>query len=469
LKRESDIKVNQSEIELQKNYIQKIKESNQKNKKFIVNTFGCQMSESDGEKYKGMLIDMGYELTENPREANVIVFNTCCVREHAEEKIFSHLGNLKVLKEENKDLIIAFGGCMSQQPKVVEKIKKSYRHVDIILGTHNVYRFPELLYRAINSQKIISEIWNIDGVIPEGLPVMRNDGLKAWVDIMYGCNNFCSYCIVPYVRGRERSRESEDITNEIKLLAEQGYKEVTLLGQNVNSYGNDFEDREYDFPELLSEVCKIEGIERIRFMTSNPKDFSDRLIEVMTQNAKICRHVHLPFQSGSTRVLERMNRKYTKEQYLELVEKIKKAMPDVSFTSDIIVGFPSETEEDFEDTLDVVKKVRFDLVYTFLFSKREGTPAAVMEEQIDEKTKKNRFDRLLDLVYKIAEENNEKMVGRIEEVFVEGLSRNNDDYLTGRTATNKIVNFPGDVSLTGKLVSVEIVSQHLWYLKGEVV
>lgn len=487
MKREKTIKVEQHEIEVQKGFIKKIKEFKNK-KKFIVNTFGCQMSESDGEKFRGMLTDMGYEPADKAEEADVIVFNTCCVREHAEEKIFSHLGNLKGLKEIKKDLVIAFGGCMAQQPKVVEKIKKSYRHVDIILGTHNVYRFPELLYEAINSPKMISEIWDIDGIIPEGLPIMRNDGLKAWVDIMYGCNNFCSYCIVPYVRGRERSRNPEDILSEINQLVSQGYKEVTLLGQNVNSYGLDqkakftvdslqltVEKQERPkgenveicyFPELLEAVSKIDGIERIRFMTSNPKDFSDKLIEVMVNNPKICRHVHLPFQSGSTKILEKMNRKYTKEQYLELAEKIRKAMPNVSFTSDIIVGFPGETEEDFEDTLDVVRKIRFDLVYTFLYSKREGTPAAVMEDQIDEESKKNRFDRLLNLVYKITEENNEKTVGSIEKVLVEGISRNNEEYLTGRTDTNKIVNFPGDISLTGKIVKVEIISQHLWYLKG---
>ncbi|MGE5328979.1 MAG: tRNA (N6-isopentenyl adenosine(37)-C2)-methylthiotransferase MiaB [Deltaproteobacteria bacterium] len=480
MKKENTINISEEEIELQKNYIKKIKELvDIKNKRFLVNTFGCQMSESDGEKYRGMLAQMGYELADKPEEADVIVFNTCCVREHAEEKIFSHLGNLKALKEANKDLIIAFGGCMAQQPKVVEKIKKSYRYVDIVIGTHNVYRFPELLYKAINTSKMISEIWDIDGIIPEGLPVMRNDGLKAWVDIMYGCNNFCSYCIVPYVRGRERSRIPEDIINEIEVLASQGYKEVTLLGQNVNSYGLDNSplsplfaiegNKIYSFPDLLKEVCKIESIERIRFMTSNPKDFSDELIKVMVDNPKICRHVHLPFQSGSTRILEKMNRKYTKEQYVGLAEKIKLAMPEVSFTTDIIVGFPGETEEDFQDTLDVVKKVKFDLVYTFLYSKREGTPAALMEEQIDEETKKNRFDRLLEEVYRIVEENNEKMIGSTEKVLVEGKSRNNDEFLTGRAGTNKIVNFSGDISLTGKLVNVEIVSQHLWYLKGKLV
>lgn len=481
MKREGILKVNQHEIEIQKNFIKKVRDLNQNKKKFIVNTFGCQMSESDGEKYRGMLADMGYEPADSPEEADVIVFNTCCVREHAEEKIFSHLGNLKGIKQIKKDLIIAFGGCMAQRSKVVERIKKSFRHVDIILGTHNVYRFPELLYEAINSSTVISEIWNIDGIIPEGIPVMRNDGLKAWVDIMYGCNNFCSYCIVPYVRGRERSREPEDILNEIKELVKQGYKEVTLLGQNVNSYGLDFssqckvknqgipekvDSEASDFPELLQEVCKIEGIERVRFMTSNPKDFSDKLIEVILKNPEICRHIHLPFQSGSTRILEKMNRKYTKNQYLELVDRIKKVMPDVSFTSDIIVGFPGESEEDFEGTLDIVKRVRFDLVYTFLYSKREGTPAANMENQISEEVKKDRFDRLLKLVYKIAEENNEKMVGGIEEVLVEGFSRNNEEYLTGRTGTNKIVIFPGDISFIGKLIKVEIISQHLWYLKG---
>ena len=490
LNREKNLKVSEEEIEIQKDYIKQLRALNPLgDKKYMVTTFGCQMSESDGEKIAGMLEKMGYSSTEDDAEADIIVFNTCCVREHAEKKIFSRLGRLKQNKNDNKDMIIAFGGCMAQQPHIVEKIKKSYRYVDIIFGTHNVYRFPELLYYAVNGNKMVSEVWDIEGVIPEGLPVSRKDGLKAWVNIMYGCNNFCSYCIVPYVRGRERSRDAKDILDEIRELAAQGYKEISLLGQNVNSYGLDLIRQESEsntngldsapstqhsalgfmsFPELLREADKIEGIERIRFMTSHPKDMSDELIKVIKECEKVCEHIHLPFQSGSTRVLKKMNRKYTKEHYLELIEKIKKEVPGASFTSDIIVGFPGETEEDFLDTIDVVKKVGFDLVYTFLYSKRKGTPAAEMEDQIDDAAKADRFDRLLKASYEILEKNNEAMVGTIEEVLVENVSKNNEENITGRTRTNKIVNFKGDKSLIGKLVNVKIISQHMWYLSGEI-
>lgn len=461
-------RVTDEEIGIQKAYIEKIRGLNTyQEKKFIVETFGCQMSESDGEKIAGMLKEMGYFPTEKFDEADVIVFNTCCVREHAEEKIYSRLGELKKLKQNKEDLIIAFGGCMAQQPHVVEKIQRSYKHVDIIFGTHNIYRFPELMYFVLTNACKVTEVLNIDGVVSEGLPISRKDGLKAWVDIIYGCNNFCSYCIVPYVRGRERSRRPEDIITEIESLAEQGYKEVTLLGQNVNSYGKDLKNG-ITFPELLRKINQVKGIERIRFTTSHPKDFSDDLIKAIAECEKVCEHIHLPFQSGSTRILKKMNRNYTKEQYLELIEKIRKAVPGVSFTTDIMVGFPGETEEDFQDTLDVVEKVRFDLAYTFIYSKRVGTPAAEMEEQVDEKTKKERFDRLLSKVYKIIEENNQAMIGRIEEILVEGPSKTNKDYLTGRTRTNKIVNFAGAESLIGKLVNVKITSQHMWYFLGEV-
>ena len=467
LKKEKNIKVSKEEIETQKAYMQKVKALNLlAEKKFMVNTFGCQMSESDAEKISGMLVEMGYSITENINESDVVVFNTCCVREHAEEKIFSRLGLFKPIKENKKDMIIAFGGCMAQQPQVVDKIKKSYRHVDIIFGTHNIHRFPELLYCVLNDNKMIAEILNIDGVISEGLPVSRKDGLKAWVNIMYGCNNFCTYCIVPYVRGRERSRDIKDIINEIEGLASEGYKEITLLGQNVNSYGLDTENG-ITFPQLLREVNEIEGIERIRFMTSHPKDFSDELINAMAECEKVCEHVHLPFQSGSSRILERMNRRYTKEQYLELAEKIRSAIPGVSFTTDIIVGFPGETEEDFEDTLEIINKVKFDLVYTFIYSKRSGTPAAQMQNQVDDKSIRARFDRLLNAVYKITEENNEALIGDTVEVLVEGNSKNNEEILTGRTRTSKIVNFAGERSMIGKLVNVKIISQHMWYLAGE--
>ncbi len=467
MERKKNIKVSEEEIGIQGSYMKQVKSLNTPDeKKFIVQTFGCQMSESDGERMAGMLAEMGYAPAEQVEEADVIVFNTCCVREHAEKKILSRLGQLKQLKEKNRELVIAFGGCMAQQPHVVDKIKKSYRNVDIIFGTHNIHVFPELLYRVITGHKLVAEVPDIEGVVVEGLPVMRKEGLKAWVNIMYGCNNFCSYCIVPYVRGRERSRDPEDILKEIRQLAEEGYKEVTLLGQNVNSYGLDVESG-MTFAGLLREVNSIDGIERIRFMTSHPKDFSDDLINAAAECGKVCEHIHIPFQSGSTRILEKMNRRYTKEQYLGLIQKIRKAVPEVSFTTDIIVGFPGETEEDFLDTLDVIEKVGFDLVYTFIYSKRTGTPAAEMPGQVEDSIKKDRFDRLLNLVYKIVEENNHTMIGKIEEVLVESKSRNNPKILTGRTRTNKIVNFAGDESLIGRSIDVKIVSQHKWYLAGE--
>jgi tRNA-2-methylthio-N6-dimethylallyladenosine synthase len=469
LKRDKNLKVSEEEIGIQKDYIKQIRSLDPlSEKKYVVTTFGCQMSESDGERIAGMLDEMGYSQTDDINDADIVVFNTCCVRDHAEKRIYGKLGELKSIKENKQDMIIAFGGCMAQQPHVVEKLKKSYQNVDIIFGTHNVHRLPELFYYAMNGNKMVEEVWDIEGVIPEGMPVSRKDGLKAWVNIMFGCNNFCSYCIVPYVRGRERSREPKDIISEISLLVQQGYKEVSLLGQNVNSYGLDA-DFEMSFPQLLRELNKIEGLERIRFMTSHPKDMSDDLIKVIQECEKVCEHIHLPFQSGSNNILKKMNRKYTKEHYLGLIEKIKTAVPGASFTTDVIVGFPGETEEDFLDTLEVVKQVKFDLAYTFLYSRRKGTPAAEMEEQIDELTSKNRFDRLLDAVYKIIEENNQAMIGNTEEVLVESVSKNNDEYMTGRTRTNKIVNFKGDKSLIGKLVNVKIISQHMWYLNGEAV
>lgn len=468
MKKDKTIKVSQEELGIQKSYMNQIKDMNLGfNKKFLVETFGCQMSESDGEKISGMLLEMGYIQTDSEDVADVVVFNTCCVRENAENKVFGRLGILKKLKEKNKDLIIAFGGCMAQEPHMVEKIKKSYRNVDIIFGTHNIHRFPELMYHSITGEKLVDEIWEIDGLVAEGLPVARKDGLKAWVSIMYGCNNFCTYCIVPYVRGRERSRDWKDIIGEIEGLADDGYREITLLGQNVNSYGLDIENG-VNFPELLRKVNQVKGIERIRFMTSHPKDFSDELIDVVAECEKVCEHIHLPFQSGSTAILDKMNRRYTKEDYLRLVQKIKSKVPRVSLSTDIIVGFPGETEEDFEETLNVIKEVKFDLAYTFIYSKRVGTPAAQMETQVDEGVKKRRFDRLLDTIYKIMDENGEAYVGNVEEVLVEGVSKTDADVLTGRTRTNRIVNFTGDQSLIGNLVIVEIVSQHRWYLLGRV-
>jgi len=374
---------------------------------------------------------------------------------------------MKHLKKDNPDLIIAVCGCMMQQPEVVEHIKKVYRHVDLIFGTHNLYKFPELLYNAISSDQTVIEIMDSIGLIAEDVPIQRKDGFKAWVTVMYGCNNFCSYCIVPYVRGRERSREFGKIVEEVKMLGQQGVKEITLLGQNVNSYGKDL-GGDISFARLLTELNKVEGIERIRFMTSHPKDLSDELIYAMRDLDKLCEHLHLPFQAGSTKILKEMNRKYTKEDYLRLVEKIKQNIPDISLTTDIIVGFPGETEEDFQDTLDVVEKVRFDQAYTFLYSKRTGTPAAKSLNQIPEEVKKERFQRLLELQNRISKEINDSYLNKKVEVLVEGKSKTNEKNYTGRTRGNKVVNFQGDDQLIGKLVTVKINTVKTWSLEGNI-
>jgi tRNA-2-methylthio-N6-dimethylallyladenosine synthase len=372
------------------------------------------------------------------------------------------------MKKQNPDLIIALCGCMMQQPEVVEHIKKVYRHVDLIFGTHNLYKFPELLYSTISSNKTVVEIMDSIGLIAEDMPIERKDEVKAWVTVMYGCNNFCSYCIVPYVRGRERSRSIENIVNEVRMLGRHGVKEITLLGQNVNSYGKDLGD-DTTFAKLLTELNDVEGIERIRFMTSHPKDLSEELIFAIRDLKKVCNHLHLPFQNGSTRILKEMNRKYTKEDYLNLVDKVKQSIPDISLTSDIIVGFPGETEEDFQETLDVLKKVRFDQIYSFLYSKRTGTPAAKSMDQIPEEVKKERFQRLLEVQNKISKELNEEFLHRELEVLVEGKSKTNDKIYTGRTEENKIVNFEGNAQMIGKLVKVRIDTIKTWSLEGTVI
>ena len=455
-------------IEEQNEYMKKVNTYNKNNynkvQKYFILTMGCQLNENDSEKLCGMLEKMGYEKTENQKEANLILFNTCCVRENAEDKLFGKLGEVKKQKQENK-AIIAIGGCMMQEKHITEKINKSYPYYDIIFGTHTLHKFPEDLYKVIINRKKQEDILDIDGEIYEGLPIKRNDNQKASVAIMNGCNNFCTYCIVPYVRGRERSRKPEDILNEIKQLAEEGYKEVTLLGQNVNSYNG---KNGVTFAKLLEKIVKIEGIERIRFISPHPKDFTDDVIEVIAKNEKICKIIHLPLQSGSSNVLKAMNRKYTKEQYLKLVEKMKNKIPNVLFSTDIIVGFPGETEEDFEDTLDVVKKVKFEQVYMFIYSRRVGTPADKMENQIPEEIKHKRFDRLKELVEKQTELNNEKYVGTIQKVLVEGVSKNNENMLTGRTETNKVVNFEGTRELIGTTRNIEIIENCLWYLKGKI-
>lgn len=463
------------EIEEQKKYMQKVKELNNKKMKYMILTMGCQLNENDSEKLCGMLEKMGYERTENQQETDIALFNTCCVRENAEDKLFGKLGELKRLKEE-KGIIIAIGGCMMQEKHITDKIKESYPFVDVIFGTHTLQRFPEDLYKVLTDKKKLEDILDIDGKIYEGLPIKRDSKIKASVTIMNGCNNFCSYCIVPYVRGRERSRNPRAIIEEVKELAKEGYKEITLLGQNVNSYLRVEREKQIQFEEynginsfanLLKEINKIEGIERIRFVSPHPKDFTDDVIEQISKCDKVCKLVHLPLQSGNTKVLKEMNRKYTKEQYLNLVTKMKEKIPNLTLSTDIIVGFPGETDEEFEDTLDVVKKVKFEQVYMFIYSRRIGTPGDKMENQVPDEIKHKRFNRLKELVEGQIEENNKKYVGTIQKVLVEGESKNNKELLTGRTDSNKVVIFEGDKNLIGQMVDLKIISEHMWYLKGE--
>ncbi len=433
-------------------------------KKYYITTMGCQLNENDSEKIAGIVEKMGFEKTEKLEEADLVIYNTCCVRENAEERLFGKLGELKKQKEE-KGTIIAIGGCMMQEPAMLEKIKKSYNYTDIVFGTHTLHKFEADLKKTLESGKRVRDVIDIDGEVIEGLPIKRNDASKASVTIMYGCNNFCTYCIVPYVRGRERSRKPEDILNEVKELAEEGYKEITLLGQNVNSYNG---GEGYKFANLLNDVCKIDGIERIRFISPHPKDFTDDVIEAIANNPKIARVIHLPLQSGSSEVLRKMNRKYTKEQYLALVDKMKTRIPDIVLSTDIIVGFPDETEEDFEDTLDVVRKVNYEQVYMFIYSRREGTVADKMENQIPEEIKHQRFDRLKELFDSRVSENNQKYIGTTQKILVDGYSKNDKETLTGRTDTNKVVNFKGNEDLIGKMIDIKITEEHKWYLSGEI-
>ena len=459
--------------ENQKEYIEEINKINlNKNPKYIILTMGCQLNENDSEKLSGMIEKMGYTNTENIEEADLIVFNTCCVRENAEDKLFGKLGEAKKIKEK-RGTIIDIGGCMMQEKHIVDKLQKSYPFFDIVFGTHTLHKFPQDLYNVILNKKRIEDIIDIDGEIIEGLPIKRNDNIKASVTIMYGCNNFCSYCIVPYVRGRERSRKPEDIINEVRELADKGYKEITLLGQNVNSYmRNEVLENENEkitsFAKLLYAVNEIKGIERIRFISPHPKDFTEDVIDAIKKCDKVCKLIHLPLQSGNSRVLKEMNRKYTKQQYLELVEKMKKEIPNLTLSTDIIVGFPGETDEEFEDTLDVVKKVNFEQVYMFIYSRRVGTPADRMQNQVPEEQKHIRFEKLKKLVEEQIEEKNKKYINTIQKVLVEGKSKNNEDMLTGRTDSNKVVIFKGNDNLIGQIINLKIVSEHMWYLKGEV-
>ncbi|MCD7716886.1 MAG: tRNA (N6-isopentenyl adenosine(37)-C2)-methylthiotransferase MiaB [Lachnospiraceae bacterium] len=430
-----------------------------------VTTFGCQMNAKDSEKLRGILDVIGFERTES-EEADLCLYNTCTVRENANLKVYGHLGYLSNLKKKNPRMIIGLCGCMMQEPDVVEKLKKSYRFVNLIFGTHNIFRFAELLYQVLEGQQMIIDIWQDTDKIVEDLPADRTYSFKCGVNIMYGCNNFCTYCIVPYVRGRERSRRPEDILCEVERLATDGVIEVMLLGQNVNSYGKTL-DEPISFAELLKMVEQVPGIERIRFMTSHPKDLSDELIAVMKQSSKICCHLHLPLQSGSSRILKKMNRRYTKEQYLALADRLRREIPDLSITTDIIVGFPGETEEDFQETLDVVRKVRFDSAFTFIYSKRTGTPAAAMEDQVPDDIVKDRFNRLLTLVQTISQEMSKRVEGQTLPVLVESVNDHDDSLVTGRLSNNLLVHFPGGRDLIGKIVDVHLTECKGFYYMGE--
>lgn len=436
-------------------------------KKYTIITYGCQMNEHDSERIRYILENLGYERTEDIEQSDFIIYNTCLVRENAELKVYGQLGALKRLKREKPDMIIAVCGCMMQTGDAKDVIREKYSHVDIIFGTKNISMLPNLIDRHLNTGKMIVDISESD-LIDEIPNLNRDHDFIGYVNIMTGCNNFCTYCIVPYARGREVSRSPESILEEIKGLADKGYKEVTLLGQNVNSYGKNLETP-CSFPDLLRMINKVDGIERIRFLTSHPKDLSDDLIEAIAECDKVCENLHLPFQAGSNSVLKAMNRKYTQEDYLKLVKKLKDRIPDITLSTDIIVGFPGETEKDFEETLKVVREVRYDQGFTFIYSKREGTKAAKMNEQVPREVSQKRFDRLIDEMYKIFYENNEKLLGEVVEVLVEGPSKNNEEVLTGRTRGYKLVHFQGPKELIGKLVKVKIDTHNSFSLSGELI
>ena len=430
-------------------------------------TFGCQMNARDSEKLLGVLLAAGFEEASD-EHADLVVINTCTVRENANERLYGHLGHLNSMKREHPDKLIALCGCMMQEADEIEKIRRKYPFVDIVFGTHNLYRFPALLAQRLEGGKRVFEVWDAPRGIVEDMPKKREVPYRSGVNISFGCDNFCSYCIVPYVRGRERSRRPEEILKEVRELVDDGVIEIMLLGQNVNSYGKGLEEP-VSFAELLRQVCEVEGLKRVRFMTSHPKDLSDELIRVMAENGKICRHLHLPLQSGSSRILKAMNRRYTKESYLELTRKIRAAVPDISLTTDIIVGFPGETEEDFEETLDVVRQVRFDSAFTFIYSPRTGTPAASMPDQVPPAVVKERFARLLDLVQTIGAEQSGRDVGRTLPALVEGLDAETPGRVTGRLGNNVMVHFPGDASLIGRIVDVCLKEVHGFYYIGETV
>ena len=448
-------------------WVQGFEQEHKRRPTFFTQTFGCQMNARDSEKLSGILEAIGYEEA-GSEEADFVIYNTCTVRENANNKVWGRLGYLNGSKKRSPHKKIALCGCMMQEPEVIEKLRKSYSFVDLVFGTHNIYKFAELLYASNKQQGMLIDIWEDTDKIVEDLPADRKYFFKSGINIMFGCNNFCSYCIVPYVRGRERSRKPEDILHEVECLAKDGVVEVMLLGQNVNSYGKNLKEP-ITFAQLLKKIETIDGIERIRFMTSHPKDLSDELIEVMGNSKKICRHLHLPLQSGSSRILKEMNRRYSKEQYLALVEKLRLAVPDIALTTDIIVGFPGETEEDFLETMDVVQKVRFDSAFTFLYSKRTGTPAAAMEGQVPEEAVKDRFQRLLKEVQEIAAQKAESLTGKVEPVLVEEVNGQDEALVTGRLSGNFVVHLPGDSSMVGKILPVKLKECKGFYFYGEAV
>ncbi|MEN2766372.1 tRNA (N6-isopentenyl adenosine(37)-C2)-methylthiotransferase MiaB [Ornithinibacillus xuwenensis] len=439
-----------------------------KGKKFLIRTYGCQMNEHDTEVMAGILTDMGYEATADTNEADLILLNTCAIRENAENKVFGEIGHLKPLKTEKPDLILGVCGCMSQEESVVDRIMKKHQHIDLVFGTHNIHRLPHLVKDAMFGKAQVVEVWSKEGDIIENLPKVRNGKIKAWVNIMYGCDKFCTYCIVPMTRGKERSRRPEDIIQEVRQLAAQGYQEITLLGQNVNAYGKDFEDLDYRLGDLMDDIHKID-IPRVRFTTSHPRDFDDHLIEVLAKGGNLLDHIHLPVQSGSSEVLKRMNRKYTREDYLELVRKIRKAIPNATLTTDIIVGFPNETDEQFEETMTLVEEVGFEAAYTFIYSPREGTPAAKKKDDVPEEVKKQRLYRLNELVNKQSAASMKTYENKTVKVLVEGESKKDPNVLAGYTEKNKLVNFKGPKSAIGKIVDVKITETKTWSLNGEMV
>ncbi|MGZ4163758.1 MAG: tRNA (N6-isopentenyl adenosine(37)-C2)-methylthiotransferase MiaB [Tumebacillaceae bacterium] len=436
-------------------------------KKYLIRTHGCQMNEHDTEIMAGMLEEMGYQPTAELEDADFVLYNTCAVRENAEDKVFGHIGTLKPMKAKNPNLMIGLCGCMAQEEVVREKIQQKHPHVDIVFGTHNVHMLPELLEQAHHTKHTIFEVWDASTATIENLPKVRKDNVRAWVNIQYGCNKFCTYCIVPFTRGAERSRLPEDIMAELRELAAEGYKEIYLLGQNVNDYGIDLGN--VDFGDLLEMSAQIEGIERIRFTTSNPWNFTDKMIDAIARHKKICNHIHLPAQSGNSQVLRRMKRGYTREEYLELIDRVKSRIPDISLTTDIIVGFPGETEEQFQDTISLLETVGYEGAFTFIYSPRANTPATRLPDDVSEDEKKGRLRRLNEAQDRITRAHSEKMLGNIYEVLVEGESKNNPDVLQTRTESNKLIHITGPKELIGQIVKVKVVEAKTWNLRGELI